>query len=81
MVQGTSLNQMNKDEPKVYRKGEVLYEPPGCHHVRCENAGEEGGGDAVFVAVHVVDDAVLEKDGYAGMVALDVDRTGEKTDT
>ena len=76
MVEGTSLNQMKQDEAKVYRKGETFYEPPGCHHVRCENVGEEGSGDAVFVAVMVVDDAVLEGDGYAGLAVLDVDKLG-----
>ncbi|KAL9019828.1 MAG: hypothetical protein Q9185_002877 [Variospora sp. 1 TL-2023] len=71
MVRGASLNQMNDDEPRVYREGESFYEAPGCHHVRGENACEE---EASFYAVFVVDDEDFEKGGYEGLVVLDAEK-------
>lgn len=62
---------MNCDEPKIYKEGETWYEAPGCHHVRSENVSAEE--EARFVAVFVVDDEVVEKHGYGGLVVLDAD--------
>lgn len=70
MLTGSSLNQMNCDEPKVYSGNEGFFEAPGCHHVRSENVSTEEV--AKFVAVMVVDDEVVE-DGYGRLVVLDAD--------
>ncbi|CAF9932914.1 MAG: hypothetical protein HETSPECPRED_008484 [Heterodermia speciosa] len=73
MVRGASLNQMNCDEPTVYREGESFYEAPGCHHVRSENVCEGPAEEASFYAVFIVDDEVVEKYGYEGLVVMDAD--------
>ncbi|KAL8830709.1 MAG: hypothetical protein Q9170_005616 [Blastenia crenularia] len=73
MVRGASLNQMNDDESRIYREGESFYEAPGCHHVRSENACESPGEEASFYAVFIVDDEVIEKKGYQGLVVMDAD--------
>lgn len=73
MIRGASLNQMNRDEAVVYKEGETWYEAPGCHHVRSENVSEGEGEEASFYAVFVVDDEVIERGGYAGLVVLDAE--------
>ena len=73
MIRGASLNQMNNDEPKVYREGEAFYEAPGCHHVRSENACESSDEEASFYAVFIADDEVIEKHGYEGLVVIDAE--------
>ena len=60
---------MNDDEPAIYGEGEVFYESPGCHHVRGENVSETE--EASFYAVFVVDDEVLEKKGFEGLLVED----------
>lgn len=78
MHRGASLNQMNNDEPFVSREGEVFYEAPGCHHIRSENACESSTEEASFVAVMIVDDEVIEKYGYEGLVVIDADQQETK---
>ncbi|KAL4912980.1 hypothetical protein BDW62DRAFT_214583 [Aspergillus aurantiobrunneus] len=70
VTDGTVLNQMNEDDPIVTTKGDVFYESPGCHHVRCENNTQE---KAAFIAVLVVDDEAV-KDGYHNIFVLDAER-------
>lgn len=64
MIRGQMLNQMECDGhnsgPKIYSQGECWYEPPGCHHVRSENAGDE---EAVFIANFVIETRKLEELG------------------
>ena len=76
MIRGASLNQMNCDEPVVYRAGETFYEAPGCHHVRSENLGDE---EASFYAVFITDDEVVEKYGYEGLVVIDAESEEKKS--
>lgn len=76
MVSGTSLNQMNQDEPKVYHAGESWYEAPGCHHVRAENVSDTK--EAKFYAVLIIKDEVIERDGYESLVLLDADVAEQK---
>ena len=64
---------MNCDEPTVYREGESFYEAPGCHHVRSENVCEGPAEEASFYAVFIVDDEVVEKYGYEGLVVMDAE--------
>ena len=73
MLRGASLNQMNCDEPHVYVEGDTWYEAPGCHHIRSENACKTPDEEATFYAVLVIDDEVIEKEGYAGLAVLDAD--------
>lgn len=54
---GSTLNQMNGDEPIICGPGDHWYEAPGCHHQRSENAGE---GRAKFIAVLIVDDETID---------------------
>ncbi|KAL8951510.1 MAG: hypothetical protein Q9222_002513 [Ikaeria aurantiellina] len=77
MLRGASLNQMNEDEPHVYREGESWYEAPGCHHVRSENSCEGEGEEASLYAVFVVDDGVVEKEGLEGLMVFDAGPEGE----
>lgn len=64
VIQGRVLNQMVCDgethESIIHGAGESWYEPPGCHHVRCENAGDE---EAVFVANFVIETSKIEELG------------------
>ncbi|KAL8743431.1 MAG: hypothetical protein Q9190_004216 [Brigantiaea leucoxantha] len=71
MIRGASLNQMNTEKPKVYHEGETWYEAPGCHHVRSENVCEDPNESASFYAMLIVDDKVIEENGYEGLVVLD----------
>ncbi|MCJ1375048.1 hypothetical protein MMC20_006282 [Loxospora ochrophaea] len=71
MLRGASLNQMNCDEPFVSREGETFYEAPGCHHVRSENACENPVEEASFFAVMIIDQEIIERDGYEGLVVVD----------
>jgi quercetin dioxygenase-like cupin family protein len=67
-ISGTTINQMNGNPPKIYGPGEYWYEAPGCHHQRSENV--EGGEEAKFYAVLIVDDGadpfVLDKEVEMG---------------
>ena len=69
VLRGEMLNQMNDNEPRIYREGESFYESPTCHHQRGENASEQE--EASFYAVFVVDDEVLEKKGFEGLLVVD----------
>ncbi|KAK5047504.1 hypothetical protein LTR84_006601 [Exophiala bonariae] len=77
MIRGKMLNQMvcphhDPDSqgtgPKVYSVGESWYEPPGCHHVRSENVGDE---EAQFLAVFVIDKKKVDTEGLASLVVID----------
>jgi hypothetical protein len=48
----------------IHDEGESWYEPPGCHHVRCENAGDD---EAIFVANFVIETRTI---GELGIAAL-----------
>jgi hypothetical protein len=78
------LNQMvcPDDDPdsqgsgaKIYSVGESWYEPPGCHHVRSENAGDE---EAEFIAVFVVSKEKVDKEGLQSLVVIDADVEEQK---
>ena len=57
--------------PKIYEKGDSWYEPPGCHHVRSENVGDE---EAIFIANFVTDAQEIEKKGLLqALVIMDAD--------
>lgn len=76
VIKGRVLNQMicegSSIGPRVYEQGESWYEPPGCHHVRSENAGDE---EAIFVASFVVDEKpVKEKGLLRALVVMDADQ-------
>lgn len=78
MVQGSMLNQMEcngeHEGPKIYSKGECWYEPPGCHHVRSENAGDE---EAVFIANLIVKTKKIEELGILkALFQIDADEEG-----
>lgn len=64
MVSGRVVSQMicegEDSEPKIYSAGETWYEPPGCHHVRLENVGDE---EAVFIANFVIETKKIEEFG------------------
>lgn len=64
VLKGSVLNQMvcgdESEGPKIYNEGETWYEPPGCHHVRNENAGNE---EAVFVANFVIETRKIDELG------------------
>ncbi|KAJ9615061.1 hypothetical protein H2200_001135 [Cladophialophora chaetospira] len=73
--QGSILNQMVCDGatpgPVIHSAGESWYEPPGCHHVRCENAGDEV---AVFVANFIIETSKIEQLGIAkALVQIDAE--------
>lgn len=79
MTKGKMLNQMvcphhepdsQGTGPKIYSVGESWYEPPGCHHVRSENAGDE---EAEFVAVFVVSKDKVDKEGLQSLIVIDAD--------
>ena len=87
MTRGKMLNQMvcpdhDPDSqgtgPKIYSVGESWYEPPGCHHVRSENAGDE---EAQFLAVFVVAKEKVDNEGLAGLVVIDAAVQGAKQAT
>ena len=75
VVHGRVLNQMICDgethETIIHGAGDSWYEPPGCHHVRCENAGDE---EAVFVANFVIETRKIEEWGVAdALVQIDAE--------
>ncbi|KAK7180790.1 hypothetical protein DPSP01_009258 [Paraphaeosphaeria sporulosa] len=74
-IEGTSLNQMNGNEPITSSVGEFWYEAPGCHHQRSECVGDR---KAKFFVTMIVDDEVI-KDGYGSVFVLDKEvEAGEK---
>lgn len=80
VVQGHVLNQMVCDGethgPIIHSAWESWYEPPGCHHVRCENAGDE---EAVFVANFVIETKKIEELGVANaLVQIDAAEEEER---
>lgn len=77
LIRGKMLNQMvcphddpngQGSGPKVYKAGDTWYEPPGCHHVRSENVGDE---EALFHAVFVVEKEKIDKEGLESLVVID----------
>lgn len=75
IIKGTMINQMECGDPdddgkaKIYKAGDSWYEPPGCHHVRAENAGDE---ELEFIANFVIETSKLEKYGpQAALVQID----------
>ena len=75
MIRGRMLNQMvcdgESDGPKIHSEGDCWYEPPGCHHVRNENAGDE---EAVFIANFVIETKKIEELGILNaLVQIDAE--------
>lgn len=79
MIRGKMLNQMvcpdhdpdsQGSGPKVYSVGDTWYEPPGCHHVRSENVGDE---EAEFLAAFVVSREKVDKEGLRSLVVIDAE--------
>lgn len=85
MLKGKMLNQMvcpddhdpetQGSGPKIYSAGETWYEPPGCHHVRAENAGDE---EAEFIATFVIDKKKVDEKGMGALIVIDADVQEEK---
>jgi len=80
VIQGRILNQMicgdETHGPVIHSAGESWYEPPGCHHVRCQNAGDE---EAVFVANFIIETRKSEELGVAdALVQIDAEEDGKK---
>ena len=80
MVKGRMLNQMVCDGEShgavVHSEGDSWYEPPGCHHVRSENAGDE---EAVFIANFVIETKKIQDLGpLAALVQIDADEEEKK---
>lgn len=84
MIRGKTLNQMVCPEhdpnsqgtgPKIYSVGESWYEPPGCHHVRAENGGDE---EAEFIATFVVSKKKVDTEGLQGLVEIDAETEEKK---
>ena len=76
VVQGHVLNQMVCDGEIhgliIHSAGDSWYEPPGCHHVRCENGGDE---EAIFVANFVIETTKIEELGIAAaLVQIDAEK-------
>ncbi|POR30970.1 Oxalate oxidase GF-3.8 [Tolypocladium paradoxum] len=67
--EGEVLSGMNGNPPKVYKPGESFMERPGCHHTVGENNSKEK--PASFIAIFVVDTAVLQAGGYAALTQID----------
>jgi hypothetical protein len=62
--QGTGVNE--------YGPGESFYEPPGCHHVRSENASDTE--EATFIANLVQERKIIEELGpVAALVVIDAE--------
>lgn len=81
MVSGSMLNQMvcggETSEPKIHSAGDSWYEPPGCHHVRSENVGDE---EAVFVANFVIETKKIEELGIVdALVQIDAAEEEKKS--
>lgn len=82
VIEGRVLNQMVCADghvigPKIYERGESWYEPPGCHHVRSENAGDV---EASFIASLIVEDAKIKEKGVMGaLVVIDAAVEEEKS--
>ncbi|KAF2786299.1 hypothetical protein K505DRAFT_318668 [Melanomma pulvis-pyrius CBS 109.77] len=76
-ISGATVNQMNGNPPQTYGPGDFWYEAPGCHHQRSENV--EGGGEAKFFAVLIVDDETVEGGNWGNVLVLDKEvEAGEK---
>jgi len=84
MIKGRMLNQMECDGeeshgPKIHSEGDSWYEPPGCHHVRSENAGDE---EAIFIANFVIETKKIEELGVVNALvqidAAEEEKKGER---
>ncbi|KAI9794999.1 MAG: hypothetical protein M1816_000019 [Peltula sp. TS41687] len=69
VVDGECLSAMNDGEPKVYKKGESWYEPPGCFHRIADNNSKTERN--VVHATFVIKTEILEKEGPAVLVQFD----------
>ncbi|KAF2476701.1 uncharacterized protein BDR25DRAFT_322077 [Lindgomyces ingoldianus] len=69
-LEGTTVNQMNCEEPITCPPGSFWYEAPGCHHVWSENMSKDDG--ARFLAILIVDEEVVQ-DGMEGILVLDAE--------
>lgn len=63
-------DQDGQGTTKICSAGESWYEPPGCHHVRSENIGDE---EAEFLAVFVVSKQKVDKEGLKSLVVIDAE--------
>lgn len=73
VLTGTVLNKMNDDPMMIKKTGESFYEAPGCRHRISSNASRTE--EASIIATMILDtekmDAIIEKDGAAGLVVID----------
>ena len=69
VIKGQILSQMLcsgvSHEPKIYGPGDFWYEPPGCHHVRSENVGDE---DGQILAVFIIEQKSIDEKGLVDAV-------------
>ena len=75
VIRGRVLNQMVCDGeshgPTIHSEGDTWYEPPGCHHVRNENAGDD---EAIFIANFVIETKKIEELGILkALVQIDAE--------
>lgn len=81
VIKGKVLNQVvcdgQESQAEIYSEGDSWYEPPGCHHVRNENAGDE---EAMFIANFVIETKKIEQLGVAdALVQFDAAEEEKKT--
>jgi hypothetical protein len=64
VVKGRVLNQTvcdgNNSGVQIHEVGDTWYEPPGCHHVRNGNAGDD---EAIFTATFIIETKKIEEKG------------------
>ncbi|KAL6714363.1 hypothetical protein ACLMJK_007786 [Lecanora helva] len=71
VIKGTTLNQMNDDEPFESSAGETFFEAPGCHHRRGENNTDQ---ECQFFALFVIDEKTVLEGGPESLMQLDADQ-------
>ncbi|KAE9976242.1 hypothetical protein BLS_007870 [Venturia inaequalis] len=78
VLTGSVLNKMNDAPMTIKKAGDSFYEAPGCRHRISDNASktEEARILVTFVLETDVIEAILEKDGVAGLVMIDEEYRG-----
>jgi quercetin dioxygenase-like cupin family protein len=78
VLSGSVLNKMNDAPMTIKKTGDSFYEAPGCRHRISDNASatEEASIFVTFVLETDIIDAIIEKDGIAGLVVIDEEYKG-----
>ncbi|KAK9327477.1 hypothetical protein V1520DRAFT_348714 [Lipomyces starkeyi] len=73
VLTGAVLNKMNDDPMTIKKAGDSFYEAPGCRRRISDNASKTE--EASIIATLILDaekmDAIIEKEGAAGLVVID----------